>query len=42
MSEQDKKKRQRIYDLLNLEIMLKFICLPYTKQRKVFDRKRAF
>ena len=33
MSEQE-KKRQRIYDLLNTETKLKFLCLPYTKQKK--------
>ena len=30
------KKRQRIYDLLNAETKVKFLCLPYTKQRKTF------
>ena len=33
MSEQE-KKRKRIYDLLNAKTRLKFLCLPYTKQRK--------
>ena len=41
MSEQE-KKRQRVYDLLNAETKPKFLCLPYTKQRKLFNRKRAF
>ena len=35
MSEQE-KKRQRIYDLLNAESNPKFLCLPYTNQRKGF------
>ena len=30
MGEQE-KKRQRIYDLLNVETESKFLCLPYTK-----------
>ena len=33
MSEQ-KKKQQRIYNLLNAEIKPKFHYLPFTKQRK--------
>ena len=42
MSEQE-KKRQRIYDLLNAETKPKFLCLPYTKQRKkFFYRKKSF
>ena len=41
MSEQE-KKRQRIYDLLNAETKLKYLCLPYTKQRKISYRKGAF
>ena len=41
MGEQE-KKQQRIYDLLNTETKPKFLCLPYTKQRKMFYRKRAF
>ena len=42
MSEQE-KKLQRIFDLLNAETKPKFLCLPYTKQRKTFIyRKRAF
>ena len=41
MSEQE-KKQQRIYDLLNTKTKLKFLCLPYTKQRKKFYRKRTF
>ena len=41
MSEQE-KKRQRIYDLLNAETKLKFLCLLYTKQKKKknFPKKR--
>ena len=35
MIEQE-KKLQRIYDLLNAETKPKFLCLPYTKQRKNF------
>ena len=35
MSEQE-KKQQRIYDLLNAETKLKFLCLPHTKQKKIF------
>ena len=30
------KKRQRIYDLLNVETKSKFLYLSYTKQRKKF------
>ena len=41
MSERE-QKRQRIYDLLNAETKLKFLCQPYTKQRKKFYRKSAF
>ena len=41
MNEQE-KKRQRIYDLLNAETKPKFLCLPYTKQRKNFYAKRTF
>ena len=41
MSKQE-KKRQRIYDLLNAETKPKFLCLPYTKQRKSLYHKRAF
>ena len=32
--DEQEKKRQRIYDLLNAETKLTFLCLPYTKQRK--------
>ena len=39
MSEQE-KKRQRIYDLLYAETKPKFLCLPYTKQRKYFYKKK--
>ena len=41
MSEQE-KKRQRIYDLLNAETKPKFLCLPYTKQRKIFFTEKEF
>ena len=41
MSEQ-KKKRQRIYDLLNADTKPKFLYLPYTNQRKHFYRKSSF
>ena len=33
MSEQE-KKRQKNYDLFNSETKLKFLCQPYTKQKK--------
>ena len=33
MNEQE-KKRQRIYDLLNAETKHKFLCIPNTKQWK--------
>ena len=43
MSEQKKKKkRYEIYDLLNAKTKSKFLCLPYTKQRQNFYRKRPF
>ena len=35
MREQE-KKWQRIYDLTDAETNLKFLCLPYTKQRNFF------
>ena len=41
MSEQE-KKLQRIYDLLNAETKSKFLCLPFTKQRKKFTEKELF
>ncbi len=41
MSEQE-KKWQRIYDLLNAKTKPKFLCLPYTKQRKNFTGKEPF
>ena len=41
MSKQE-KKRQRIYNLLNTETKPKFLCLPYTKQRKNFTKKKTF
>ena len=39
---EQKKKRQRIYDLLNAKTKPKFICLTYTKQKKNFYRKKSF
>ena len=33
---EQEKKWQRIYDLLNAENKPKFLCLLYTKQRKLF------
>ena len=39
MNKQEKKKRLRIYDLLNAETKLKFSSLPYAKQRKKFTEK---
>ena len=39
MCEQE-KKRQRIYDLLPAETNPKFLCLPYTKQRKKILQKK--
>ena len=51
MREQE-KKRQRTYNLLNTETKLRFLCLPFTNQRKNFynvgwridqrAKKRAF
>ena len=41
MSDQ-KKKWQRIYDLLNAEAKLKFLGLPYTKQIILFTEKEFF
>ena len=41
MSEQE-KKRQKIDDFFNVKRKPKFLCLPYTKQRKNVYRKRAF
>ena len=41
MSEQE-KKQQRIYNLLNAEIKLKFLCLLYIKQRNFFLQKKSF
>ena len=41
MNEQE-KKRQRIYDLLNAETKPKFICLPYKKQIIFFLEKVIF
>ncbi len=37
---EQKKKSQRIYDLLNVETETKFPCLLYTQLRKIFYRKR--
>ena len=39
MCEQE-TKQQRIYDFLNAETKQKFLCLPYTKQRKTFPEKK--
>ena len=41
MGEQE-KKQQRIYDLLNPKTEPKFPYLLYTRQRKIYYRKRAF
>ena len=41
MNEQE-KKRQRIYYLLNADTKPKFLCLLYTKQRKSFAEKDLF
>ena len=41
MNEQE-KKRQRIYDLLNAKTILTFLCRPYTKQRKILTEKVFF
>ena len=38
MNEQE-RKRQRIYALLNAETKPKILCLPYTKQRKIFTEE---
>ena len=35
---QQEKKRQRIYDELNAETKLKFLCLSFTNQRKIFTQ----
>ena len=40
---EQEKKRQRIYDFLNAKTKPKFLCLPYTKQRKKsFTEKELF
>ena len=41
---EQKKKRQRIYDLLNAETKPKSLCIPYTKPRKAsfFLLKKSF
>ena len=36
------KKRQRIYHLLNAETKQKFLCVLYTKQRKICLKKKIF
>ena len=41
MSEPNKKRR-RIYYLLYAETEPKFLCLPYTKQRKNLLQKKSF
>ena len=41
MSEQE-KKRQRIYNLLNAQIKLKFLCLHYKQQKTIFTEKELF
>ena len=41
MSKQE-KKMPRIYDLLNAETKSKFLCRPYTKQRKKNLQKISF
>ena len=41
MNEQE-KKRQRIYDLLDAETKSKFLCLSNTKERKKFTGKVLF
>ena len=42
MSEQE-RKRQKIYDLLNVKTKPKFLCLPYRKQRNhFFTEKELF
>ena len=41
MSEQE-KKHQIIYDLLKAETIPNFLCLPHTKQRKIFTEKEFF
>ena len=42
MNEQE-MKRHRIYDFLNAETKPKFLCRPYTKQRKTFFlQKKTF
>ena len=37
-----KRNNKESYDLLNAESKPKFLHLPYTTQRKIFDRKRPF
>ena len=40
---EQEKKQQRIYDLLNAETRPKYLCPPYTKQRKKsFTEKKSF
>ena len=40
MSEQEKNQEKS--DLLNTKTKPKFLCLPYTKQRKIFTDKELF
>ena len=39
---EQKKKRQGIYDLINAKTKQKFLCLPYSKRRKIFTEKKLF
>ena len=39
---EQRRKRERIYDLLNAENKSNILCRRYTKQRKIFYRNRAF
>ena len=41
MTEQ-KKKRQRIYDLQNAKTKPSFLCLPYTSQKTNLQKKEFF
>ena len=42
MNEQEKTKRQNIYDLFKTESKPMFLCLLYTKQRKTIHSKKGF
>ena len=42
MGEQEKKKRQRIYDLLHPQTKSKFLCLPYTKAKRKKLQEKSF